>query len=314
MFAQSSDAESRPLTMEEYEMTKDFEIADLDSDTYVKVDDNYVLDRYEMKKPYFITGDDGLKKRIDLYNLLERESMSILGMVIFYTNEKDEVFKALLPGFSTEGDIWERYFEDIHAIDKEEENFVLKLSYVLSKEVSFQHFKAQGDQLPIESATYGNDICFPGNQVVAMANGRSKFLRDVKAGDRVVTVDPDTKLEKIVAVKGLVSHEASNYAITQLNVVAAIETLEAEGMVVRLSNKLLEATPNHPMMTKNGRKAMSEIEAGEEILCLNNATNAYETFHVLSKKEYAAGTQKVYNMVADEGATFLMNGVMVLQK
>jgi len=57
---------ARALTMEEYTKAKTFKVKDLDNDTYVKFDNTYVLDRYEMRKPYFITGDDGLKKRIDL--------------------------------------------------------------------------------------------------------------------------------------------------------------------------------------------------------------------------------------------------------
>lgn len=57
-----------------------------------------------------------------------------------------------------------KYFEDIHAIDKEENNFVLKLAYVLSKEMSFQQFRLnQGKDLHAEAGHYGSDICFPGH-------------------------------------------------------------------------------------------------------------------------------------------------------
>src|SRR3954465_5274298 len=83
----------RPLTMEEYEKAKTFEIKDLDKDTYVKFDNVYILDRYEAKKPYFITGDDGLKKRIDLYKLIAKTGMQELGLMIFYTNEAGKVYK-----------------------------------------------------------------------------------------------------------------------------------------------------------------------------------------------------------------------------
>ncbi|RYG30915.1 MAG: hypothetical protein EOO01_36100, partial [Chitinophagaceae bacterium] len=57
------------MTPEQYEKVKSFTVKDLDNDTYVKIENTYVLDRYEARKPYFITGDDGLKKRIDLYKL-----------------------------------------------------------------------------------------------------------------------------------------------------------------------------------------------------------------------------------------------------
>ncbi len=51
------------LSMEEYEKAKTFAVKDLDNDSYVKFENTYVLDRYEGRKPYFITGDDGNKKR-----------------------------------------------------------------------------------------------------------------------------------------------------------------------------------------------------------------------------------------------------------
>ena len=67
--AVAQDVVPRPLTMDEYEKAKSYVVKDLDNDTYVKFGTDYVLDRYEMRKPYFITGEDGLKKRVDLYKL-----------------------------------------------------------------------------------------------------------------------------------------------------------------------------------------------------------------------------------------------------
>jgi hypothetical protein len=307
---------SRALTLAEYTKAKTFAVKDLDNETYVKIENTYILDRYEGRKPYFITGDDGLKKRMDLYKLMSKEGMQELGLMVFYTNEKGKQYKALLPSFKTEGKIWEQYFEDIHAIDKEEKNFVLKLSYILSKEVAFQQYKAmnQGKDMKVESATYGNDICFPGDQLVAMANGQKKFLKEVKAGDQVVTIDPATKRETTVQVKELVSHEAKNYAITRLLVATAAETNTRLGREVKLSSKVLEATPNHPMLTRAGNRKIGEIAEGEEVLCYDAKTGTYAPFTVLQKKEYAGGVQKVYNIEATGGTTFMMNDVMVLQK
>lgn len=306
----------RPLRLEEYQKAKSFQVKDLDIDTYVKIENTYVLDRYEQRKPYFITGDDGLRKRMDLYRLLAKEGLQELGLMVFYTNEKGKRYQALMPNFTSDGKVWEQYFEDIHAIDKEEKNFVLKLSYILSKEMAFQQYKVlnQGKDLKVESATYGNDICFPGTQEVALENGSKKLLKDILPGDRVVTVDPATKQATVTQVQELVAHEAKNYAITQLVVVAAQEKIGSNATEVLLSGKVLEATPNHPMLTRTGKKKIGEILEGEEVLCFNQETKTYEPFTVLRKKEFAGGLQKVYNMVATEGTTFLMNGVMVLQK
>lgn len=306
------------ITMEQYQKAKTFVIKDLDNDTYVKFDNNsYVLDRYEGRKPYFITGDDGLKKRIDLYTLAAKADGSILGTIIYYTNEKGKLYVACLPNASADGKVWERYFEDIHAIDKEEKFFVLKLSYMLSKEYSFQHYKSslKGKEIDrSEAGTYGNDICFPGDEEVAMANGEKKLLSEIKAGDQVISVDPVTHQPAVVNVKNLTVHEAKNYAITHLTLISATERETVAAREVQLSSMQLEATPNHPITTKSGIKNMGSVSEGEEVYCMNTKTGKYEAFTVFDKTEKAQGIQKVYNIDADAGSTFIINGVMVMQK
>jgi 3-dehydroquinate synthase class II len=159
-----------------------------------------------------------------------------------------------------------------------------------------------GKDMKEEGATYGNDICFPGNEVVQMANGATKLLKEVKSGDQVISVDPTTHQSAVVKVKELTVHAAKNYAITQLTLVSAQTQNTLAGTEVKLSGKLLQATPNHPMMTKQGNLKIGELAEGQEVLCLNENTGKYEAFTVLQKTEKAGGS------------TFLMNGVMVMQK
>ncbi|CAN5341143.1 hypothetical protein BH09BAC3_BH09BAC3_07730 [soil metagenome] len=305
----------RPITMAEYEKAKGFNVADLDKDTYVKFENAYILDRYEMRKPYFITGDDKLKKRIDLYKLIAKEGMQELGIMIFYSTETGKVYKAVLPNFTATADVWNKYFEDIHAIDKDEKNFVLKISYVLSKEMSYQEYKSinQGKDITKESATYGNDICFPGDQLVAMEDGSSKMLSDIKTGDVVITIDPSTQKTSSVRVTQLVSHEAKNYALISLLLINTEEEFTTEGLNISLHSKVIEATPNHPMTTNLGEKKIGLVNIGEKILC-QDITGAYDLFTVVEKREFTKGSLPVYNIEAESGTTFLMNSVMVRQK
>lgn len=307
-----SQVNPRPITMDEFQKAKSFSVADLDNDTYVKFENAYILDRYESKKPIFITGDDGQKKRIDLYKLVAKEGMQELGLMVFYTNEKGKIYKALVPNFTADGKVWEKYFEDIHAIDKVEANFVLKLSYVLSRELAFQQFKNMngGKEIKDEHATYGNDICFPGDQLVSMANGLTKELKDIKAGDEIISVNPDTKQSEVVKVKGLQIHEAKDYAITQLILIAD----KVNGNEIFLQSKIIKATPNHPMHTDAGDKKISDIKLGERVYCFNEETKKLEEFKVFAQKEFTEGSQKVYNIDAMGGTTLMLNGVMVKQK
>ncbi|HXB09940.1 MAG TPA: hypothetical protein VNW04_22605, partial [Puia sp.] len=248
MRAQDSAA-GRALTMAEYEKTPTFYVKDLDKDTYVKFENAYILDKSGFGKPYFITGDDGKKKRIDLYKLILKDGRVELGTMIFYSNEAGKRWVACMPGYTADAKVWRKYFEDIHAIEKDEPNFVLKLSYVLSKELGYQLYRnasgAGAKDVSREAGTYGNDICFPGDMEVEMAGGVRKPLAEVKAGDAVVTVDPVTRRVKTVLVKALTVHEAKNYAITRLVLIAARELGERE---VVLSSRMLAATPNHPMV------------------------------------------------------------------
>jgi hypothetical protein len=314
--AQQKAVSPRPLTMVEYNIAKNYTIADLDKDTYVKFDNSYILDRYQARKPFFITGDDGLKKRIDLYRLVAKEGMQEIGLMVFYTNEKGKIYKAVVPDYTADGKVWDQYFQDIDNINKEEKNFVLKLSYILSRELSFQQYKVlnNGKAPSEEEATYGSDICFPGEEEVAMANGARKMLKDVKAGDNVITVDPHTKAVSVVKVRELTIHEAKNYALTSLVLIALERFFSPQGTTIHLSTKVIQATPNHPMMTKAGSRKMGGLKEGEEVLCLNEITGKYDVYQVWKVDERAGGMQKVYNMVAEGGSTFVLNGVMVMQK
>jgi hypothetical protein len=314
--AQTKTPNPRPLTLDEYNKALTFTIADLDKDTYVKFDNAYVLDRYEGRKPYFITGTDGLKKRIDLYKLIAKDGLQEIGLMVFYTNEKGKVYKAVVPDFTADANVWDKYFNDIDNINKEETNYILKVSYILSKEMAFQQYKVLngGKDMKEESATYGNDICFPGDEEVTMANGSRKPLNTIKPGDEVISIDPSTKTASVVKVKELTTHDAKNYALTRLVLVSANTKNTGAGQFINLNSKVLQATPNHPMMTKDGNIKMGEIAVGQEVLCLNEQTGKYEAFQVLQKTEKGGGIQKVYNIVADGGSTLLMNGVMVMQK
>jgi hypothetical protein len=296
--------------MEEYEKARTFSVADLDKDAYIKFENAYILDHGGFGKPYFITGDDGRRKRIDLYKLIRKEDRATIGTIIYYTTETGKRYTACMPDYGADPKVWNKYFEDIHAIEKQEPFFVLKLSYVLSKELGYQLYRgAKGGQGKVdrsESGTYGNDICFPGDMRVAMEGGGTRLLSEVKSGDRVVTVDVATHREKVVTVKELTVHAVKNYAITRLVLVSAVEKGERE---VALSSRVLEATPNHPM---GGGKTAGGLVVGDRVWCADGA--GFREYKVWDKTEGAGGAQAVYNIVASGGSTLVLNGVMVMQK
>lgn len=311
-FAQSEN-KIRPLTKAEYDKAKAFKINDLDNDTYVKFENKYVLDRYAVRKPYFVTGDDGLKKRIDLYTLYARDSMQQIGTVIYYTNEKGKLFTAVQPSFPSDSAVWNSYCTDVDNINKEEPGYILKVSYILSKEFSFQLYKSLNKNVKDEDGTYGMDICFPGDQQVAMADGSEKLLKNILPGDKIITknINGETLAE---TVKELVVHSAKNYAITSLLLIHAHESLNENMYNIQFATRLIKATPNHPVETTTAKKEIGKVNEGEIMLCYNEVTKHYEKFVVFDKTESATGVQPVYNMVVNGGENFIINDVMVRQK
>jgi hypothetical protein len=312
--ATAQSKEARGITMEEYKNAKTYNIEKPDEDNYAKFGNNqYIVERYEDKKPYFVTGDDGKRKRIDLYSLTKKGEDVSLGLIIYYTTETGKRYIACLPNNFAAGAVWEQYFTDIHAIDKVEANFVLKLSYILSRELSYSNYKVllKGEEdSRAEAGTYGNDICFPGTDLVAMADGSQKLLKNIKTGDQILTLHTQTAQPQVVTVTKLIEHKAENYAITTLTLFNTV--VKEEGTY--LNTLAVSATPNHPMTTSNGLKNIGAIEKGESILCKNPTTGNFERFEVWSKSEKPEGVQIVYNMETTGGDTFIMNGVMVRQK
>lgn len=149
---------------------------------------------------------------------------------------------------------------------------------------------------------------------MALVDGNHKQLCDICPGDQIATVDPVTRQPAAVEVQELVAHAPRSYVLTRLEVVAVREQVSPTATQTHLTSQVLEATPNHPLQTHAGRKPAGAVGVGEQLLCFNSTTHAYEPYMVLRKHEYAGGEQPVYNLVASNGNSFVLNGVLVLQK
>lgn len=306
---------ARGMTKEEYELAKTATVANLDEDTYVKVGSGeYVLDRYDMKKPYLITGDSGVKKRIDLYKMIERESMAELGLIAFFTNsEADETFNLVIPNMATKGEVWNMYFDDIHQHDREEEDVALKMSYVLSKEVAYLMQKSSGgDMSAMDQENSDYDFCFAADALVTMADGSEKAIKEVEPGEQVLTF-ANGKISP-VKVEGINIHRKSTINLVkavlfpQENITAAVtDHLTSERMTE------LIATANHPLMTEYGVKAMGELKSGDLLYKYDAQTNTTRTYQVHFIAAQYASVDEVYSLEV-EGDTYLVSEIVVMEK
>ena len=312
--SQEEENKVRGLSLEEYGKAKSFQVADLDKDTYLKIENTYILDKGEMPPPYYITGDDGLRKRIDLYKLMEKASRSQLGTVIYYTSETGQRYTAVLPTPAADAKVWEAYFNDIHAINKQEENYVLKLAYVISKELSQAYTGQSRADTQIEGGTYGTEICFPGNMLVKLSDGRLKALQDIQIGETIVSVGAQNARTLNTKVTALTHHEEQTYALTRIMAVSrSIFTEEASGIYVYLEAQMLDATPNHPILTTRGQKQAGKIAIGDKVWVADADSSKLCT--VFGMYQYVGPKQAVYSLeVEGYDNQPLLNDIAVRQK
>jgi len=309
----AQDDALRGMTAEEYEIAKSAQVDDLDNDTYVKISDgSYVLDRYEMKPPYFITGDSGIKKRIDVYKIMDRESMGELGLVVYFTNtEADETFNLVIPNMATTGEVWNMYFDDIHQHDREEGDVSLKMSYVLSKEVSYLMQKSSGvDMSAMDQENSDYDFCFAADALVTMADGSDKMISEVEVGESILTLEQG--IRKPVGVEGIDVHQKTEITLAKA-VLFPVEEMTASLASVRSSATELIATANHPVLTASGTKTLGELLPGDILTKYDPQSGQSARYKVHFVDPAHDTVSKVYNLDV-EGEHYLVNQVLVLEK
>ncbi len=311
--AQSS-SELRGMTPEEYALALDIKVDDLDNDTYVKVNDGqYVLDRYDMKPPYYITGDSGVKKRLDLYKLTERATMQDLGMVVFVTDTKaNETFNLVIPNLKSDGKVWNMYFDDIHQHDREQGDVALKMSYVLSKELAYLMQKANGaDVSAMDEANSDYDFCFPAAAKVTLYDGSQKNIADVQPGDRVVTYKNGKKL--LTGVEEVSVHQKHSIDLARVILISEETVTASTSNTTQSEVRELLATPNHPVLTAEGKKSIAQLKEGDVMYYYNAMTQSFEKYSVQLIYQHYKTTTKVYNLGTSEDS-YLVDGLVVMEK
>lgn len=302
---------SRALTLDEYKKAKTLAIKDLESDTYVKFENAYVMDRFEMKPPYVFKYSDGIERRVYLYRLLDNKSKQSMGMVaVYYTPGDGKKFNVCIPSPESDKAVWAQYIDDLKEYNKSESAFGSAFAYVMSREMSSMATGNTG------SSTTGNktdyDVCFPANAIVTLANGQTKRIAEIKAGEEIASYNKATNRTETAIVQEVQTHEGKAYPMYTL--LAANETITASAQTTVSQITKIQATPNHPVLTQEGRKAISKVIAGDVIYVLDAASGEFTTYKIYNSIETSTETvTKVYNLVTNKG-NYLVNGATVLDK
>lgn len=292
------------MTMEQYTLATDAVINDLDKDTYVKLNNDYVLDRYQMKPAYYIAGSNETKNRVDLYSFIKRAEMEMVGLLMIYTNQNTGDQKRLCLPLSAEKEVWAKYYDDLKYGSQDDPAFGFAIGSVVSRELS-NLLKSGGEMedYAVESSDY--DICFTGDTPILMADQSIKPINEVEEGDWVSSA----KGQQLVSSR--VESVESHFGIYQfVSIMVQPENQLYAGNGEGLYLISLTGTKNHPIHTVNGLVPIEELKVGDRVVLEDN--NVLSSGEVIQLKTFSRES-KVYNITTESGS-YLANGIWVGDK
>lgn len=298
------------MTADQATAIKAIKIASLDKDTYFK-SGGFILDRYEERPAYVFTYSDGITRKIYLYKVFTAEDTKELGLLAIYKNEKSgEVKPFVIPGASADRKAWDTYIDDLKYVGEKEPGLMSTLTFVLSREMAGLLAGGSGktdDGGAKKKEEY--NFCFAPDAPVTLADGSAKPIRDVVAGEVVQGYDLTTRAVVATTVTGVNRHEGQ-FALTSIWLVPVRE-LTADNRVRSVTPVLLEATANHPVLTASGRKAISDVKAGE--LLYQIETGKAVPYRVVRTESSVRTVDSVYSLNTKSGA-YVIGGTVVLDK
>jgi len=309
---------ARGLTLDEYKKAKAFTVNDPENDTYLKFDNAYVLDRYEMRPAYVFKYSDGIERRIYLYRLLDNKTKASLGMTALYVTPGDgKKFLVCIPNPQAEKAVWTQYIDDLKEYAQAEKGFGSTFAYVTSREMAA--LAGGGAGVPSASANKTDfDVCFPAFARVTLADGTQKAIADVQPGDRVASYNPVNGVLDTAVVRAVQVHDRQPYLIRSIVGTTTDLFASRDGRSVG-TQMVLQATPNHPVWTPAGAVPLGQLPTGTTVQCLAAGSDAFTAFRVTAADpgmNAATGsfyTDKVYNLLTDK-PNYVVNGTVVMEK
>ncbi|MCX6784730.1 MAG: Hint domain-containing protein [Candidatus Komeilibacteria bacterium] len=127
--------------------------------------------------------------------------------------------------------------------------------------------------------------CFAAETKITTPDG-VVAIKDLKAGDKVVSYDPDQKKYVTTKIKEVFVRPADNYYVL---------------------NGIIRVTSEHPFYTKTGWKTVRELMPNDELFTSNG-------WQPVVSKVFVNQSLTVYNMHVDEPNTYFAEGVLVHNK
>ena len=298
------------MTVDQLKAIKAIKVANLDKDTYFK-SGGFILDRYEERPAYVFTYSDGITRKIYLYKVFTTEDTKELGLLAIYKNEKSgEIKPFVIPGASADRKAWDAYIDDLKYVGEKEPGLMSTLTFVLSREMAglLSGGGAKTDEGGGKKKEEYN-FCFAPDAPVTMADGSTKSISEVIAGDVVMGYDAKTKTLTPTHVTHVDEHKG-NFTLAGLWLAPIIE-LTADTRKTLPAPMLLEATTNHPVLTATGRKAFGDVQVGEVLYKSENGKLV--AYRVAWTEKVGRSVKAVYNLATESGA-YLVGETVVLDK
>ncbi|WP_439556734.1 hypothetical protein [Dyadobacter sp.] len=147
---------------------------------------------------------------------------------------------------------------------------------------------------------------FSGSAPVTMADGSVKPMADVKIGEHVKTCRGGKST--ITQVKQINVFTEPYSALTAVYLRPANEEVQKDQKIVPAL--LLEATPDHRVQTKHGKKRMRKLSKNDILYHYEPSTDLVSSWKVGAVQENARKVNKAYHLETVDG-TYLVENVMV---
>lgn len=304
-------AKARGINATEYAFVKDLKFKDLDKDTYVKLENGLVLDRFEMKPAYVFNFSDGMERKIYLFKLMDGKDKKDLGLLAIYKNSKTlKTYNLCIPSISADKMIWGKYIDDLKDYDKVESGFSSTMAFVLGKELATV-LTPSGASAPVEGGDE-YEFCFPANVPIMLYDKSEVAISKLKKSDVLLTYRGEKQRLTSCTVQKIIVHKGV-FNISKL-VLQSKESIYASTTSSPLEVTEIESTANHPIYTLKGAKKLGDIKIGEVVICFEPGTDSYKEFQVVNTIHNYKIVDVVYNIKTSHNANYLVNKTVVLPK
>jgi hypothetical protein len=276
---------------------------------------NYVTKGYsvqissglDMKKGYYlwekfsrsISSADG-QRTVKVNALIQESNSKVCAWMLIYQKSGSIPIYFCIPTQASDNEVWNKSFTDLR-----------------DRNLSTDAYLAYSWALYNLVGQLSNDydkICFTANTLITMAEGTQKLITDIEEGDSILSYDYLTLKPITSKVSKLIVHNDQQYNITRI-------TLNNDKLLFASSNNnyintsfVIEATPNHPVVTTKGIKTIGELTANDKLLYYDFNLNEFYELPIIKTEKNVKEVDNVYNIKLIDNINYIANNLVVLMK